>query len=76
MGGTYCYDPTLITKPKTFHIQNISAFFEALGITVKAGKIVAILLFPRQGKILYWRSLCYNSFSKTINIQKEKPFCG
>jgi hypothetical protein len=26
--AAYCYDPTLITKPKTFHIQDISTLFD------------------------------------------------
>jgi hypothetical protein len=32
---TICYDPTLITKPETFHIQTISAIFA--GSTIREG---------------------------------------
>jgi hypothetical protein len=38
-----CYDPTLITKPKTFHIKTISAIFHAPSISFTLGKLVAIL---------------------------------
>jgi hypothetical protein len=34
-----CYDPTLIAKSKTFHIQIISAILEAQAIIADFGKI-------------------------------------
>jgi hypothetical protein len=41
-----CYDPTLITKPKTFHIKTISAIFHAPSISLTLGKLVHIGLHP------------------------------
>jgi hypothetical protein len=35
----FCYNPTLITAPKTSHIQIISAFFAASTITADVGTI-------------------------------------
>jgi hypothetical protein len=38
----HCYDPTLITKPKTFHIHFISGTFHAPPISADPGKISSI----------------------------------
>ena len=33
----YCYDPTLITEPKTFHIQSISILLGMKAPAIRAG---------------------------------------
>jgi hypothetical protein len=34
-----CYDPTLIPKPKTFHIQTISTLFALMGLCLSPANL-------------------------------------
>jgi hypothetical protein len=37
----HCYDPTLITKPKTFYIQSISALFDLMAPALAVGNLAS-----------------------------------